>query len=133
MGNGVGNRGGDSSNSNLADALNPEGASTRVILFNQNRIDRGNIQVGRNKSFGEISVYPPSNTFVGHGFFHQCLANAPDHGASDLTAGELRIDNPPGTEGTHQMLHTHFAGLRIYIYLGELCSKGRPGITALSK
>src|SRR6516225_3486836 len=70
----------------LADALDAERIDMRVVLFDEDRLERGDVGVHRHMILAEIGVHHPSRAVIHDGLLVQREGDAPDHAAIILAA-----------------------------------------------
>ena len=93
MMDGVGDRGGDADDADLAQALDAEAIDLGVGLVDEDDLDLSNVGVHGDMVFGDVGVHDPAEFMVDQRLLMQRHADAPDHAADDLAARGLGVED----------------------------------------
>src|SRR5712691_10044406 len=79
--NGIGDRGGDTDDADLADSLGPGGADVRILLVDPAHVDGADVRVDRDVVLGQVVVEVVAELAVQDAFLVQRHRHAPGHPA----------------------------------------------------
>ena len=108
-----------SGDADLAHALDAERIDVRILLVDQDRLERGHVGVHRHVVFAEVGVHGPPGARIHDGLFVQREADAPDHPAVILARHQPRIDDAPGREGADEPRAADLPEVGVDLHLGE--------------
>lgn len=109
---------------NLPDALHAGGIDVRILLLDEEQLDRRDVRVRGQVIVGEVAGRDAPEVLVVDGVLLQSHPDAPHHAAHELAAREPRVQDPPAGEDTDQPLDPHVAEVGIDQHFDELRTEG---------
>src|ERR671932_504749 len=118
--NGVGDRGGDAHDRELADPLDAERVGVRVGLTDKEGVDRRNVCVGRDKVARKVGGDELAQHSVHRALFQERHPETPGDPAYGLAPGRLRIEHRAYVEDPEGAGEPHDPEVGIYPYFDVL-------------
>ncbi len=120
---GVGDGRGHASDADLTDAFRADGRSIEVWHFSPHHINVGNVSMDRHVILSQVVVGNASEAMIPFDFFMECMADAHDHAAQELTASRLGIENHAACKDAEHAPDANYAKVFVHGYFDELCTK----------
>src|SRR5262249_11725742 len=120
---GVGYRGGDAYDADLADALDADGVQP-LGLAHEDDVHVGNVGVDGPEGNAERRVGDAAGVGVAERLLEQGHADAAHGGSDDLARGQLRVQDAPAVDRRHDARDPDQSEVGIDAYLHELGGEG---------